>query len=117
MFESYRLSRVDQLDLEFDGEIIAEHATEPSNGRWQELRVYRTSTDRWVVERVGCSTRPGEVALPRAYVCETPDDVRLALTFRSRTTRQQYVTSAGVELLHRAAEADPRLEEALAERV
>lgn len=120
---TYRLQRLADVDLEFDGEMLAEESThDPAAGdlqRWQEVRIYRTSSGRWVVERTGKSSHPGEVDRPTVDVCESPAAVRAAMTFEhhTRSGTRSYVTDVCYEALRAASTVDPRLNEALIERV
>lgn len=119
--QEFRLQRQAAVDLVFDGELLADESSDDGErDRWQEVRIYRTTTNRWVVERTGRSRVPGEVDLPQVTVCRTPDEVRQALTFSHTTTdgqRRRYVTDIGYDALNQAADLDPELEDALVERV
>ena len=78
----YRLERTNDIPLEFDGELLADvNSREPSyrHTRWTEHRIYRTSTDVYVVETVGCSNYPGEIDRANAVVCDTAKDIPAAL--------------------------------------
>lgn len=116
MPSTFRLPRHSDVDLCFDGDLLADVSThEPGKQRWQEVRVYRTVSDRWVVERVGRSTRRGEVDLSDVRVCDTPAAVRLALS--DVDDGRRYLTIISEEALNLAADADPDLADALVERV
>ena len=121
---TYRLERLAAVDLVFDGELLSEESSHEPSGpksvRWQEVRVYLTDNGKWVVERTGKSLAPGEVDRPSVAVCTTPAEVRQAMTFRHQTDtgqRRSYVTDICYDALVAAAARDPRLDEALAERV
>lgn len=115
---TYHLERVSDVDLVFDGELLSETSTDEGGDRWTEVRVYRTVSDRWVVERTGQSRLEGEVPLVRATACDTPADVRRAITSTHRDNPSRYyVTDVAYEAVRLAAEADPRLTEAIEERV
>lgn len=116
---TYRLERISAVDLKFDGELLGEASTEASGGdRWQEVRVYRTSNDQWVVERAGCSRLPGEVKRSRVWVCPTVDAVHQAIQSRRQDNPDRhYITDVVYEAMAAAIEHDPRLDEAIIEHV
>lgn len=115
----YRLERVSAVDLVFDGELLAETTTEAAGAeRWQEVRVYRTDSARWIIERTGQSRVEGEVTRTRASVCDTVDEVRRAITYRRPDNPERaYVTDVAYDAVLIASELDPRLSEALVEHV
>lgn len=121
---TYRLERLADVDLVFDGELLSEESTWDEHGdeyqRWQDVCVYRTDSDRWVVARIGKSNFPGETDRPTVTVCNSPGQVRNAMTFRHRNkdgSSRSYVTDVCYEALRAAAAKDPRLDEALTVRV
>lgn len=126
---TYRLERVSAVDLVFEGELLAEVTTDEGSAaniarsrdgedRWQEVRVYRTDRDFWVVEHMGGSRVPGETARIRATACRSVDDVRRAITFTDRDDRtRRYVTDLSFEAVSLASQADPRLADVLVEHV
>jgi hypothetical protein len=117
---TYRLQRLADVDLVFEGELLADESTyERGIQRWQEVRIYRTDSDRWVVERTGKSIVPNEVDRPNVTVCDTPADVRAAMTFQHKHKGQDrsYVTDVCYGAMQSAAEKDHRLDEALVVRV
>jgi hypothetical protein len=121
---TYVLARSGDVDLEFDGEIIANESSRgegitdnpmrSSNpNRWAEVRIYKLSSGKgWVTEYVGKSAYPGEVDRPRVTVCATPEEVREALK-----TGRSYLTNIAVDALADAADADPRLRAVTRERI
>lgn len=111
-------------DLIFDGELLSEETTweaeGPNSERWQQVFVYRTDSGGWVVARVGKSSLPGETDRPTVRVCPTVQDVRDAVTMQHRNpdgSTRSYVTDVCYEALRAAAVVDPRLDDALIERV
>lgn len=116
---TYRLERISAVDLQFDGDLLAEASTEASGGdRWQEVRIYRTSSDQWVVERAGHSRIPGEVKRSRVWVCPSVADVRRAVLSKQQDNPDRlYITDVVYEALSAAVELDHRLDEALVEHV
>jgi hypothetical protein len=122
---TYVLARSGDVDLEFDGEILANESSRgegivpgrPDRSanprRWAEVRIYKlASGNGWVTEYVGKSAYPGEVDRPRVAVCRTPEEVREALK-----TGRSYLTNIAVDALAEAAEADPRLRAVTRERI
>lgn len=120
---TFRLERLAGVDLVFDGEMLANETTFNQDVRgpqlWQEVRIYRTTSDRWVVERTGKSSHPGHTDRPSITVCSTPAEVREAMTFEHehKGRPRSYVTNICYDALSAAAEKDPRLDEALIEHV
>jgi hypothetical protein len=107
----FRLSRPGQLDLVFDGELLAEVASkdEPDQPRWTEIRVYKTATDKYVTELVGKSVVPGERDRININVAETPHAVIDGLHRTRPSDGLRYLTKLGLEALDEAAERDPSL--------
>lgn len=121
----YRLQRIGDTDLEFDGELLACQDTKvktvdpndrfpPDLSRWMEVHVYGLSSGRgWVTAVIGKSERAGEHDRPRAWVCHTPVEVRDSL----RRQPQGYLTKTALDALTEAADKDPRLKTVLVERI
>lgn len=118
MSEHYRLRRLANVDLEFDGDVIAhETSHEPGKSRWTEVRIYRTTTDKWVTEVTGCSAVSGETARIQATACATPEEVVNSFRLWSDRRRKYYFTNICLDALDSAATADPRLAGAIREKV
>ena len=116
--QHYRLRRFGNVDLEFDGEIIAEDSSfEDGKNRWTEIRIYSTNTDRWVTEVKGCTNVKGEVTRLKATACATPEEVVNSFRQWSNNRKLWYYTNIALDVLDSAAECDPRLLEALKETV
>jgi hypothetical protein len=120
----YRLTRPGAVDLEFEGELLADESTrEDSRGdrvvdhsRWSEVRIYRLEDDKgWVTEMVGKSSRRGEVDRPRVTVCNTPEKVKISLYRKPGS--MDYLINAAVDALAEAADKDPRLRAVTTERI
>ena len=121
----YRLQRPGTVDLEFEGDLLADESTrEDSRGsrqvdhsRWTEIRIYRlASGEGWVTESVGKSKRRGEVDRPRVVVCRTPDEVRVSL-HRRPDDPESYLIHAAVDALDEAALRDSRLQGVATDRL
>lgn len=120
----YRLQRPGQVDLEFEGELLADESTQGDSrgarqvdhSRWSEVRIYRLdSGEGWVTELMGKSSRKGEVDRPRVTVCKTPGEVKTSLYRKPGV--MDYLINAAVDALDEAAEKDPRLKTITTERL
>lgn len=115
------LQRHADVPLSFEGELIAEVSSEEDgNDRWEELRIWRTSSDRvpWVVQRIGKSTRRDEVDVIHTFRCKSELMVRNKLKKQdSRQRDRWYMTDLSIQALETAAEADPRLRTVLVEQI
>jgi hypothetical protein len=121
----YRVQRAGAVDLEFDGELIANESTRGDSrgarhvdpSRWTEIRIYRlTNGEGWVTESVGKSSRRGEVDRPRVAVCPTPEEVKRSLK-RKPDDKDSYLINAAIDALDEAAERDPRLSTVITEQL
>ena len=95
--DRYEIQRDGKKPLQFSGELLAEVSTQHLKPRWTELRLYRTTRSTldgypvevvgcytpeagsWVAEQVGRSKVHGETDRRRAWVCQSPDQVRRVL--------------------------------------
>jgi hypothetical protein len=120
----YRLQRPGAVDLEFNGELLADESTQGDtrggrqvdHSRWSEVRIYRLdSGEGWVTELIGKSARQGEVDRPRVTVCKTPEEVRTSLQRKPGVL--DYLINAAVDAMAEAAEKDPRLQVIITERL
>ena len=110
-----RLRRNNDVDLEFEGELLAEQSSHQEGmSRWSEIRIYKSTTGKYVVETCGRTTLPGEVDLVKVVVVDHPDEVRIALRRKSHI---EYLTHLALDTLEIAAEKDPGLAAALIERI
>lgn len=113
---TFQLARLAAVDLVFEGVLLADETThEPGKARWQEVRIYSTASGKWVVERMGRTTMPGEVDRPLVTVCDTADAVKAAL--ESTHEGRRYTTDVCYDALRAAVDADPRLNDAIVERI
>lgn len=121
----YRLARPGDVDLAFDGELLADESTRyddrgqrhVDHSRWTEIRIYKlNSGEGWVVERVGKSVREGETDRPTITVCTTPEEVLDGLK-RRPGPKADYLINAAVDALGEAADKDPRLLPVTTERL
>lgn len=112
----YRLHRHNDVDLVFDGDLLAEVSSHvPGMSRWSEVRIYSTSNGQWVTEVVGRTTHVGEVDRSHVAVHQDVNKVRFGLMRTDKGKR--YLTDMGYQALEEAAQADPHLAPALTERI
>ena len=68
------VERDNEADLRFTGVEIAFQSSRkpdgPSSSRWTEITLYRTDSDKYVVERAAITNWQGENNKLEAYVCE-----------------------------------------------
>lgn len=103
----YRIERTNDIPLEFDGEVLADLTSEhdtPGQRRWTEHRIYRTSTDVYVVETVGRSINDGEIDRRNAVVLGDPKDIPAALK-----APRTYLTLLARDTLDQANFRDPKV--------
>lgn len=90
----YRINRPTGLSLEFSGELLADVSSwkDEDQPRWHEIRIFRTDTGRYVVERVGRSVVVAEAnIIDTAAAFAAADEVVAALHTSSEGRR--YLTN------------------------
>lgn len=103
----FRLERTSDIPLEFDGELLADVTSRDPilrHSRWTEHRIYRTSTNVYVVETVGCSTFPSEIDRATAVVVDHAKEIPAALK-----APRTYLTLLAREALDQANLRDPNV--------
>ena len=115
---TYRLRRQAQVDLVFDGVRLAARSsrTSPDQTEWTEVRLYRTDSGRYVGEPIGRSTDPAEKDMLTVRIVDDVKDVAGTLE-RGRPDTRLYLTDMALDVLDEAAEVDPAIAEAAAERI
>jgi hypothetical protein len=82
--KEFAITRDNERDLVFTGEIIASASSSPetsrsdfsgSTGRWTELTLYKTQGGKYVCESIGRTQWQGEHDRHKGAVCETPECV------------------------------------------
>lgn len=73
---TYTISRTDDADLQFDGELLSFVSSQSGNrakasGRWTELAVYKTNSGKYVLVTTGKSNHKNEVDLNKVQVEDT----------------------------------------------
>lgn len=115
------LERHADVPLTFTGELIADVSSEDDgNDRWEEIRVWRTTSDRtpWVIQRVGKSRHPEEVDLVHVFRATDVLNVRQRLKRQDTRDKQRwFLTDLALDALEEAAENDPRLQSLLVETI
>lgn len=110
----FRLERTGALDIEFEGSVLADLSSrEDDADRWTEIRIYKSSTGRYVTEVIGRTIVPGERDRVDVRVVELPEDLPVALQRQPRG----YLTLLAREALDVAAEHDPTIRPAVTERI
>jgi hypothetical protein len=118
----HRLQRPGRVDLAFEGELLAD-ATSHMAGqqRWQELRLYRTDSGKYVLEEIGRTEVPHEIDHRRVWVLDTPGEVRTKLerrgTLESTGKEVTYLTHTALDLLDEASEKDPSIRQIAVEEI
>lgn len=112
----YRLQRNGDIDLVFEGELLAERSThEEGAQRWAELRIWRTDSGKYVTQRLGKTTIPGEVDKIHVRILLDPSKVAEAL--RSKQGGAEFMSHLARHALDEAAEKDPALARCGVERI
>lgn len=110
----YRIERPGALDLEFDGQLLSNVSSREGTAlRWTEVRIYRTSTGRYVTEVVGRSVADGEKDRLDVKIVDNPQELPKALE------RQPggYLTMIALDALDDAADHDPAIRPVVTERI
>lgn len=107
----YRIERSGALDLEFDGELLADVSSrlDKKAPRWTEVRIFKTSTGRYVTEVLGLSEMRGERERREVHVVEDAAGVIKALHRKSDDGNREYLTKTALDALDEAALKDPTL--------
>lgn len=112
----FRLARTEDVPLVFEGQLLADVSSrEPGVERWQEVRIYRTESSRYVTEVVGRSIKEGERDFLTVKVHDDPAEVRTGL-YR-KTGGRTFLPDLAFEALEIAAGIDPALSSSLVERI
>lgn len=113
--EEFRVVRHNDVDLVFQGQKLSDvDSREPQSSRWTRIVIYKTNTDKYVVEVLGESSVPDEVTLRRVHVCNSPADVKVALR---RNGAIPYLTHLSLTALDAAARVDEGIAAISSERI
>lgn len=112
----HRVTRNGNVDLIFEGEIIANLTSREhhSQRQWMEIRIYRTDAGHWVTEVVGRSIIEGQRDRINVAVHDTIDTIPVGL---QRKVATPYLTNLAVAALSEAAENDHELRPLLVQHV
>jgi hypothetical protein len=100
----YRLRRSGDVDLVFDGVMLAD-VTEDAGPRSRTIRIYRTDSGKYVSENIGRSAVPGEKELHKVKVAESALELRTKM--RRKKGRTRYLDSHARRALAEAERRDP----------
>ncbi len=109
MTKLFRLTRPSELDLEFEGTVLADVTSRDNEQQtnWTEIRIYKSVSDRFVTEVIGRSIVPGQNDRVTVTVINEPTQVATALqrTLNGRT----FLTALALEALDEASAVDNRI--------
>ena len=118
--EKYTVKRDGEKDLRFTGEIIGESSsrwiTGKEQNRWTEVRIYLTTSGKFVIEEAYYTQWQGEVGSSQAAICETVEALHgemLALD----EEELGFLSDVHKEALEEAIKHVPELEAALYEEI
>lgn len=116
--QEFRLIRPGNIDLVFSGICLSNVSSRESTQqlRWTEIRVYRTSTGRYVSEIVGRSIVKSERDRIKVTVAGNPDELKKSLT-RVSPEIGEYLTDLAIDALTEAGKHDPSIAAIMVERV
>lgn len=106
----YFIERQTDIPLEFDGILLGETSSKddaPGKTRWQEIRIYRTTSNKYVTEVVAQTIVADERIWRTVNVFDSPDKIRTGL--RRRHNGRWFLSDLALEALDLACEHDPAL--------
>jgi hypothetical protein len=111
----FRLHRENDVDIAFTGTLLADVSSRiDSAERWTEIRIYRTDSNKYVVEQVGKSIVEDEVDRRKVHIVRTPDCIRKVLR---RKDEVEYLTKTAQRALRIAGYNDIAIAQTLVERI
>lgn len=97
-----------ELPVEFDGEVLADVSSQDeTSNRWQEIRIYRTTSGKFVTEVIGKSKFDNEHDIINVRVYRRPEQVVKGL-YRKNNDRT-FLTDLALEALEIAGETVPEI--------
>lgn len=103
--EEIEIMRNGELPLIFEGQELGFASSfRDGKDRWFDVMIYRTASNRYVVNGIGRSDLPGEEDRSWAIVCDRPEEVIEAL----KRTSPEGVTYLSVTATHALLEAARR---------
>lgn len=115
----YRLERPGDVAVAFEGVLLADVSSQenPGQPRWAEVRIYRTSTNRYVTETVGKSMYRDEDDRINIRVVDEASQLQDALKRKNIRTGTEWLTNLAVEALKAAGVQDENIALTLTEEV
>lgn len=115
----YEIKHNDQL-VRFDGHLLGESSSEEfaksqGRSRWHEIRLYKTTRDEYVIEKVGRSEIPGEVDRSTVHVSTTARGALECLQTQD-DDGVVYMTRVASLAVSEAAQKDPAIHQAFTVR-
>jgi hypothetical protein len=106
---AFRIERSGALDLEFNGELLADVSSRLDNQpRWTEVRIYKTSSGKYVTETLGLSEYRGERERRDVQIVDNVPGLVTAL-HRTGEGGRRYLTKTALDALDEAALQDPAI--------
>lgn len=117
--QQYRLRRPGDVDLVFDGVLLADATSRDSTDqpRWAEVRIYRSNKGRYITETVGRSALEDEDDRVTIRVVDAADQLRDALKRKDSRAGTEWLTNLAVEALEAAGAQDEAIAATLSEEV
>lgn len=115
--DEFRVERQTDIPLRFTGELLADLSSrdDPGQPRWQEIRIYRTNTGKYVTEVVGQTTVRSERVFRTVTVLDNAGDVRHAL--KRKKGGREFLNDMAFEALEEAGKIDPAIGKSILEEV
>lgn len=113
--QRFKLERQTDIPLSFEGELLADETSrdQPDQPQWQEIRIYRTVTGKYVTEMVGETVIPGQRVFRTVNVYDDAADVRQGL-YRMKNGRK-FLNDLAQDALRIAGDRDPGIRDSLIE--
>lgn len=113
--QNFVVPRHNDVDLAFRGEKLADvNSRDEYATRWTRIVIYKTDSEKYVVEVLGESSLPDEVTLRKVHVCNKPEEVKYALR---RKAAVPYLTHLALMAIDAAAAVDNGIAAVAAERI
>lgn len=109
----FKIERQTDIPLSFEGDLLADETSRdtPDQQQWQEIRIYRTATGKYVTEMVGQTVVPGQRVFRTVNVYDDAGDVRQGL-YRVKNGRK-FLNDLALDALRLAGDVDPEIRDSL----
>jgi IS4 transposase len=105
MPQHFRLRRESQVDVQFEGELLADVSSrEDDSARWNEIRIYSSVKGTFIVENVGVSLVDGERDRSKVTICHGYEQIVAALQRGPNKFGAMYLTDTALEALDQVEE-------------